>query len=219
MLLLLAALPWLALHHALNYSIGGTFAPANAITAYLEYPGSAFNAQNMTGHWQHRSLWDFAVYAVALLFGKRGFFGHNLPLFLTIIGGGILMRRRNLAERVELIWAVGWSLATWLLYATTSNNYSGVCASIRWFVPLLAPAYLLLALLLREYPEKRFDLILLSTWGAILAAIMWWQGPWLNRMVPFFWPIQAVALLSWIFCARWRQRTAENRRDTKTQSN
>jgi len=33
-----------------------------------------------------------------------------------------------------------WCLGVWLLYAALSNNYGGLCCSIRWFVPLLAPA-------------------------------------------------------------------------------
>src|SRR5262249_51199889 len=44
----LAALPWLALHHALNYAVGGCWRPANAIVEYLAWPGSAFSSGNMT---------------------------------------------------------------------------------------------------------------------------------------------------------------------------
>ena len=52
----LAALPWVAVHHAVNYAIGGTFKPANAVVEYLQWPGSPFTPQNMTGIWNHRSI-------------------------------------------------------------------------------------------------------------------------------------------------------------------
>jgi len=39
----------------------------------------------------------------------------------------------------------------------------------------------------------------------VMAALMWWKGPWMPRMVPFFWPLQVAALLSWLVF-RMRQR-------------
>ena len=63
---------------------------------------------------------------------------------------------------------VAWCGGTWLLYAALSNNYSGPCCSIRWFVPFLAPAYYVLALLLKRFPEYRWDFYVLSGWGAVL---------------------------------------------------
>ena len=56
---LLAALPWLVLHHAVNYAVGGTFKPANAVPDYFQWPGSSFNVSNLTGGWNHHSLRRF----------------------------------------------------------------------------------------------------------------------------------------------------------------
>jgi hypothetical protein len=196
----LAMLPWLALHHALNYAIGGTFRPANAVPEYFSWPQSPFDTQNMTGVWNH-SPGHFLVYAVALLFGKRGFVNHNLPLFLLLAGLTTLWRHRS-ALRLLALMAVGWCGGIWLLYAALSTNYSGPCCSIRWFVPLLAPAYFLIALLLKERPGLRKDFLVLSAWGGLLGGLMMWKGPWMGHMVPGFWPIQAAALLSWAVCLR-----------------
>jgi hypothetical protein len=198
----LAAFPWLLLHHALNYRIGGSFKPANANPEYFLWPGSPFAAGNLTGAWIHPHLGSFLLYAASMLFGKKGFFGHNLPLFLTLPALLVLLRRRR-ETRSEILWALACCCGTWLLYAATSNNSSGQCCSIRWFVPLLAPAYFVLALLLREYPYYRIDLLFLSGWGFLLVVLMR-NGPWLGGMVPFFWPIQAAALASWFFFHRWR---------------
>ncbi|HEX9767586.1 MAG TPA: hypothetical protein VGA50_00310, partial [Kiloniellales bacterium] len=201
----LMALPWLALHHAANYAVGGTFRPANSVPQYLQWPGSPFTPQNMTGTWNHPTIGQFITYAAALLVGKRGFLGHNLPLFLALPGIVALLRWRT-PELPEILYAACWSGGTWLAYALLSTNYSGVSASIRWFVPLLAPGYYVLAIFLREHPRYRRDFLVLSAWGAVVAGLMWWKGPWMKRMVPFFWPLQVAALLSWILCQVKRKR-------------
>ncbi len=191
----LAAVPWLALHHALNYLIGGSLKPANANPEYFNYPGSVFAANNLTGTWVHPHVGSFLLYAASMLFGKKGFIGHNLPLFLMLPALIALWRQRRETRR-ELTWAAACWGGTWLIYAAMSNNSSGQCCSIRWFVPLLAPGYLVLALLLRSASWLRIDLSILSAWGALLAVMMR-NGPWMGGMVPLFWPIQALALLSW----------------------
>jgi len=189
-----AAAPWLILHHALNYVIGGTFVPANTTLEYFRSPGAAFRPYQLTGTWKH-TVPDFLLYATKLLVGGRGFLNHNLPLFLALIGFTRLLRR-GAAELPEIVFAGACCVATWLVYALTSNNYSGACVSIRWFVPLLAPSYFVLAVFLREQPAYRPDFLLLTGWGAVVAGLMWWTGPWMGR-VPYFWWLQAGALLSW----------------------
>lgn len=196
-----AALPWVASHHALNYLIGGTWVPANANPEYLSWPGSPFDSTTMTGGWNHASVGAFALYAVDLLIGKRGFLGHNLALYLavpaTIWSLWTLSRKRQRGERPELVLATGWCVGVWLLYAATSTNYSGACCSVRWFVPLLAPGYFVLAVFLRERPEFRRDFVVLSLWGAAMSPLMWWKGPWMLRMVPQYWVFVGGAAASW----------------------
>lgn len=209
----LAALPWLVLHHALNYAIGGTLQPANANAEYFRWPGSPFSASNLTGSWIHPNAGSFLLYAASMIAGKRGFFGHNLPLLLTIPAFIVLLRRHR-EIWPEVLWALGCCGGTWLLYAATSNNSSGQCCSIRWFVPLLAPAYFVLALFLQRYPRFGLDLLLLTGWGVLLVALMQ-QGPWMENMVPFFWPIQAAALASWALCHYLRRRYAPDRASSR----
>src|SRR5262249_33575111 len=192
-----AALPWLALHHAVNYAVGGTFGPANAVAEYFLWPGCPFHAQNMTGGWPRRGVGNFVLYALGLLFGKHGFVGHNLPLFLALPALAVLLWRR-VPGLPELLFAGFWCGGTWMAYAVTSTNSSGQCCSIRWFVPLLAPAYYVLAVGLRRHPERRGGLRVLSAWGAVLAGVAWRYGPWVRHMVPGFWPMQAAALLCWL---------------------
>lgn len=203
---LVAALPGLITHHALNYAIGGTFKPANANPEYFLWPDCPFTPETMTGNLKH-SVGSFLLYSASMLFGKRGFVGHNLPLFLALLATVRLLRKRG-PEFPEVLCALAWAGGTWMAYALTSNNSSGLCCSIRWFVPLLAPAYFLLTAFLARWPEYRGDLLVLSGWGAVLSGLMWYEGPWMTHMVPMFWPIQAAALLSWLGWRRWQSRVA-----------
>jgi hypothetical protein len=213
---LLAALPWLALHHAVNYAIGGTWKPANAVPEYFQWSGSPFHPDNMTGAWNHQSIGYFVEYAIALLVGRHGFLGHNPTLFLALPAIVVCLARR-VPERPEIVFAGFCCGGIWLAYALTSNNYSGQCCSIRWFVPLLAPAYLVLAVALRRYPNYRGDFVLLTGWGAVIALLSWWEGPWMKHLLPYYWPLQAAALTSWLGYRVWfwrRGRAGEGRNHT-----
>jgi hypothetical protein len=204
-LFLATALPCITLHHTLNYLVGGTFKPANAVPEYFLWPGCSFTTQNMTGSWNHPSFGSFLVYALGLLYGKRGFLAHNLTLLLVLPALAFLLRRRRF-DLPEILFAAACCGGVWMAYAVTSNNYSGQCCSIRWFVPLLAPGYYLLALLLRDHASWRGTHLILAGWGAVLGALMWWKGPWIEHMVPFFWPIQVGALGSLAGYHHWRRR-------------
>jgi hypothetical protein len=194
----LAALPWLALHHAVNYAAGGTLVPANAVAAYFDWPGCPFNAANMTGGWKHESVGHFLLYAAGLLAGKKGLLGHDLPLFLVLPALWHLLRRSP--ELPEVLFAACLSGGVWLMYAVNSNNSSGLCLSIRWLVPLLAPGYYLLALYLKRSPDILRDLLVLSAGGLLLTALGWWHGPWFDHMIPGFWPVQVIVLLGLVEC-------------------
>ncbi len=198
----LAALPWAVLHHAVVYSYTGMIGPAAANPAFWDYPGSQFDAHTLTGRWNHAGLGDFAVYAFLMLFGVHGFILSNPTLLLAVLAGAWAIWRLPTA-RVETICLGLWCLGVWLLYAALSTNYGGLCCSIRWFVPLLAPAVYWLALMLRDATQFRMDFILLSIWGAALAGYFWFYGPFgafdYQPAFPyFFWSVQTVGFLIWI---------------------
>ncbi|MDX2170909.1 MAG: hypothetical protein SF182_27825 [Deltaproteobacteria bacterium] len=200
--LLAAALPWVALHHAITWVIGGTLLPLNADPSRFVWPGSPFGG-GLTGAWHHDGLLDALIYAAALLLGKRGFLLHNLPLLTALAGAGLVWRQRP-REAGLLACGLGWAVATWVACAIASNNYSGECASIRWLLPLLAPGYLALAVVLRERRDWLVFVLVLSVTGMTLAIPMWWRGPWNGRTVPGFWFVQAAALASCVAIRRYR---------------
>ncbi|HJZ57069.1 MAG TPA: hypothetical protein VKE74_19015 [Gemmataceae bacterium] len=200
----LAAAPWMAAGVGLNYAIGGVWLPLNMYPEHFDYPGSPFSAANLTGFSRHGPL-DQLLYAGAMLLGKHGFLNHNLPLLLAATAGWVIFRR-SFAGRAELLALLGWCAATWAVYAVLSNNMGGGCCSVRWFVPFLAPGFWVLAVLLHDRPEFRSDFVALAVWGAVLAVVMWWKGPWVLRMVPMMWPIVGAAVLTWgmVVHRRWR---------------
>lgn len=199
--------PAVLLHHVINYQIGGTWRPANAVAEYTVFPGSAATLANMTGGWKHASPFGMARYAILLLFGKEGFVGHNPTIYLFGIGSIFLIRRR-FAERPLCLLAIAWCLGVWFVYAAGSNNYAGQCLSIRWFVPILAPAYYVLAILLREYPDTEREFIILSMVGAGLAISAAPFGPWVPKPIPLaaYWSVQLVAALACLWIHRRRAR-------------
>ncbi|MGH7136305.1 MAG: hypothetical protein ACREHD_11235, partial [Pirellulales bacterium] len=81
------------------------------------------------------------------------------------------------------------------LYAALSNNYSGPCCSIRWFVPLLAPGYYLLVIFLRERPSLVHQLAILSACGLVLNLSLWWRGPWDGTVPLLLWPLNVAGLV------------------------
>lgn len=192
----LAALPCVAFHHVVNYWVGGTFGPANAVPEYFDWPGSPFSPKNMTGGWHHTSVGGALVYALDMLFGKKGFLGHDLILLLPLTTMYPLLRRRY-PQRPVVVAGLAWAAGTWLLYALTSNNQSGACCSIRWFVPLLAPGFVAAAVAIRDRPSGRFDSVLLGIGGMLLAGGMAVRGPWFPRLMPFYWLLYAGTLTAW----------------------
>jgi hypothetical protein len=207
---LLSALPFVGLHHFLNYHIGGTIRPVNTVVEYLAWPNSPFDPATATGHWHHRSIWRGFTYALELLFGKKGFLLHQPVLILALVGaiGVLIEKRARLQEAPEMLFALAWAGATWLVYAWGSNNYAGVCATIRWFVPLLAPGYYVLLVVLHHWPERYREFLVLAAGGMVMSALMWWFGPWMPHMVPGYWFILGGTLLGWSVVA-FRGRSTE----------
>jgi hypothetical protein len=201
-LVILAAAPWVVAHHWLNYAVGGTLAPANSVAEYLQWPGSPFTAETMTGGLKHSPI-GFVIYAIHLLVGNKGFLFHNPPLLLGS-GAAVLLAWTRPETRFVIGFALGWTILGWLLYAATSTNFSGQACSIRWFVPFLAPGFWVLGLLLREFPTYRADLAWLTAVGIPLGVLMWLDGPWARHMVPGYWRFVAVMLIGWGI-VRWRQ--------------
>jgi hypothetical protein len=187
LLTFVASLPFVVLHHAINYAIGNTLVPLGSVMEYLDYPGSAFGPENATGNWKHATAEDFFEYGGGLLFGDCGFILFQPTLWIALLAAPFLFFIRGSKQRLSLAFACGWPMLSWLLYTATSNNYSGYCCTIRWFIPLLAPAYWILGILIRRAPSFRWETLTLSALGAWVVLGLFDDGPWCYTSVQDFW--------------------------------
>jgi hypothetical protein len=196
-LAILAGLPWFAFHHVVNYRMGGTFGPANAVPEYLAWPGSTFDESNMTGGLKHGSLDKAAIYALDMLFGKKGLLAHNLALLLPLVMLPWLIGKRYPERRIVLA-GLAWAVGTWLLYAATSTNLSGACCSVRWLVPLVVPGFVALAIVLRDWPSTHVDALILGINGMMFGCCMAYCGPWFRGGIIYgFWVFYIGTLVVW----------------------
>ncbi|MBX7102687.1 MAG: hypothetical protein K1X57_01305 [Gemmataceae bacterium] len=168
------------LHHVLNFSVAGTWGPANAHPEFFHWPGCPFDAATLSGGWSHRTPIHFLGYSIDLLAGKKGFYGHNPGLLLVLPAIPIMLG--SSLGRLCLSWMAG----VWLVYAAGSKNASGLCISVRWYVPLVVPAAWGVLTLLNQRPEYTKPFLALSAIGLLMNSAAWWLGPW-SAKVPFFW--------------------------------
>jgi hypothetical protein len=205
MLCVLGMLPFALLHHWFNYGIGGTIGPAGANAAYFTYPGSAFSAENMTGVLFRGSLRDLIEWSLGLLVGPRGFLLYNLPLLLLPFGAWGAWQKFP-ERRPELLFALLLCGGTWTLYSIAATT-TGLSASIRWFVPLLAPAFFGLAVMLAARPGLLDQFKVLTEFGALLTAVLFWTGPWRNPDPTVFLVLLTLGLAAFGW-SLWRRRQA-----------
>src|SRR5262249_21164135 len=147
-----------------------------------------------------------ALYALDLLFGQKGFLLHTPPL-LPAVGGLVLLLRRRVPETPELLAAAAWAVTTWLLYAVSSANQSGVCCSVRWFVPLGAAGATVLAVLLRECPRYRSEFVVLASGGGVIGVLSAWYGAWSPPPRVAYWVVVGVTLAAWGVAVVLRQHS------------
>ena len=134
--------------------------------------------------------------ALELLGGKKGFLLYAPPLLMLLTGAFRLLVRPS-ADRPALVAVYAWLAMTWLAYAATSRNLSGVCLSVRWFIPLLAPGFVAVSVLARESPVRRTGLAILLVGGWLLVPEFVWRGPWSGRIPVTYWPVVGLTLTAW----------------------
>lgn len=143
----LGALPVLALHFSVNYSIAGDFVPFGMHDEAFRYPLSPFMFMSLTGVDEGRFEGQRPTYLFGALFGHSGLFSHH-PLLLLSVAAALVLpfgRREDgsvprLAPGI-LPAAAFTATAIAGYYLFQSNNFGGSSFGMRWFtvfVPLLA---------------------------------------------------------------------------------
>lgn len=198
--LALGAAPLVLAHHYLGFQIAGTWGPINANPAFFQWPGCPFTPENLTGGFKHPNVGKFLLYTGDMLFGKKGFLFHT---GVGLLGVLVLLRMvaipsKNMPKGMGVISGVAFAVGV-LVYALGSNNQSGLCRSVRWFVPLGVPLWYLASFLATEggWRLRAYTIsVLIGLWVGVWAA---WLGPWEGTVLPGYWV--SVVLLA--ICAGW----------------
>ncbi len=74
-----------------------------------------------------------------------------------------------------------------LVYALGSNNQSGLCRSVRWFVPLGIPLWYVCAPMVLAGGWKYHVFVWSTAVGLWVAAWGAWFGPWNGIVLPGYW--------------------------------
>ncbi len=190
------AAPWVIAHHGVLYAVtGNPLSPASDPKNW-DWPNSPFSQANLTGNEIKHNTTGAIDYAWQMTFGPRGFITHNLPLLLALAAVAFLLVRSR-GDWVAIAVACGWVVIGATPYVLGSDNLSGVCLSIRWFVPFLAPGFWLIGLLLRRAPICAVDLAWLSAGGLALSYYMLKAGPWEPGAVKRLALIWTITLVGW----------------------
>jgi hypothetical protein len=109
-------------------------------------------------------------------------------------------------RRAELLFAALICVGTWTLYSIAAKT-TGLSASIRWFVPLLAPAFFGLTVILQARPSLFDQFKVLTQFGALLTAVVFWAGPWRNPDPTQFLVLLTLGLAAFAW-SLWQRRPA-----------
>ena len=150
----LGALPVLALHFGINYSIAGDLKPLGLHLEGFEYSMSPFLLMNLTGGGDSGPEGSFLAYAWGALVGSSGLFSHHpVVLWAWVLGAAALIRAARQKQATDSGTAASLLLATslaavciTLYYLISSRNFGGSSFGMRWFTVFVPSLFLLPAL-------------------------------------------------------------------------
>lgn len=128
----LGNLPGIILAASLNMIVSGHPWPIGMERGAFEFEGSAFVVEPLTGFLPERTLGETLHYAWRTTFGTFGVFFYHPWLLLGVIGAGLATRTPRTRSCACAI-LLGTALVV-LAFSLLSDNFSGACFGIRWYV-------------------------------------------------------------------------------------
>ena len=175
-----------ALHSYLNIQITGDLVPALVRKEYFQYPFTMIPTDQLSGLPNHLGLVSIISYLTKLLWGPRGLFVYSAPLLFSVIAGMRIARNSGPGIRYFVLLIAFWSVLFMGYLAVFTNNFSGACYGVRWFVSLMPGGYWLLFAGWDYFRHREKVLVMLSLISAFPFA--WtgaWYGAWqLTNVVP-----------------------------------
>jgi len=190
----LGALPPLALHFGVNYSLVGDLAPLGLHTEAFRYPLSPFLLMALTGgEGGSEAAGTQALYAWRALFGQSGLFSLSPLLLLCVLCAPLCWRARAAERRLPtsalfavLLAAVG--VVTY--YLVNSRNFGGSAYGMRWFAVFAPLCVLFPAALFGASPPRLLAPLVLALgltsvgFSAVGGAEPWAKFAWLPHQRP-----------------------------------
>jgi hypothetical protein len=132
----IACLPVIAMFLGLNLHTSGSIIPPAMNAALWDYPGSAFNPQNLSGVAGHKSSAGLLSYAFHMLVGNRGLLSYTPILLFSCFSLALIVKQRSPLTLTYLF--IGMATVGYLmLYISRTVNYSGYSFGIRWYANLM----------------------------------------------------------------------------------
>jgi hypothetical protein len=131
-----SCLPIIAIFLGLNLHTSGSMMPPAMNAALWDYPGSAFNPQNLSGVAGHNDLVGFLNYSFHMLLGNRGLLSYTPILVFSCFSLVLVVQRRSPLMPAYLLIGMA-TISYLLLYISRTVNYSGYSFGIRWYANLM----------------------------------------------------------------------------------
>lgn len=206
--------PWFLLHHGIGYALAGTWGPMNANPAFFQWPGSPFDEKSLTGGFKHPGWGKFLLYSGDMLFGKKGILFHEGLGLLGFLGLCNLIKPAISPSRGLTLFNRAFFLLAFLVYALGSNNQSGLCRSVRWFLPLALPLWYFATLAINGCETRWAIYRGLVVLGVPVAVLAFLGGPWEGSVLAGYWVFAGFQIVGGL----WAISSAFPRKTGKTDS-
>jgi len=160
-----------AAHILANLSISGSVLPVNVKPEFFDYPGTKFDATNLSGVVANTTLPEITRYAFHSLLGHRGLFSYT-PILIFAVWGIVLALKNKTTCPKALITALP-ALLVIAFYIWRTKNYGGASYGVRFFLPVVPLIFWGLIFWQRELYSKPVRLLfaIAVIWSALFAFV------------------------------------------------
>jgi hypothetical protein len=168
----LGAAPIVVVYFVLNVAVSGSLVPPAMNATLWNYPGSWFDAGNLSGVAHHQGAREALGYAFDLLLGAHGLFSYTPLLFFSVYAFVLLLGTAT-PYRIELA-ALGAACFVYVgacvVMSTTASGDSYGCA---WWSALMPVAFLPIAALEPVVTRDRRLRVLFCAAVVVSIAVAW----------------------------------------------
>ena len=144
-------------HSIANIAISGSVFPVNVKPEYFDYPGSVFNADNLSGVVANTTFAELTSYSFNALFGHRGLFIYTPVLIFAV--WGLIRGLKNSGDRSKILTALLPTILVMAFYLWRTKNLGGSSYGMRFFISITPLIFLGFAYLPLRFKKKSVRII------------------------------------------------------------